>query len=242
VFVPEFTVNDETGNEWSNTLDASDHSLRYLHHDLDTDFPVDDWLHGLARVREKLGHVENAVLHAEGFGGAAIDLVPAQFPYRENDYWLGLQFPETDPDTGEPFTIAEDKLLYTAAYAVPFDRTANQCGLLLDEWTEMIPSRDETAGLAFHYDQPNSEPPQALLLVTPSDFTGKWRWNDLVDTLHETLDMAKKRAVEPDHVDGSVYGRFLPPIVSLSSPLPLTATLNLALNNEVFFAKLANHE
>jgi hypothetical protein len=106
----------------------------------------------------------------------------------------------------------------------------------------VIPSRDETLGLTFHYDQPNSEPPQVLLLVTPSNFTGSWRWEDLVNTLHETLDMAKKRAVEPDHVDTTVYSRFLPPIVSLASPLPLTATLNLALNNQVFFAKVMNNE
>ena len=104
------------------------------------------------------------------------------------------------------------------------------------------PSRSETAGLAFHYDQPNSEPPQALLQVTPSQFTGNWRWDDLVDSLHATLDMARKRAVEPDHVDDSVYGRFLPPIVSLASPMPMTATLNLVLNNEVFFAKVTNDE
>jgi hypothetical protein len=117
-----------------------------------------------------------------------------------------------------------------------------KCGLLLDEWTEVIPSRDETAGLTFHYDQPNSEPPQTLLLVTPRRFTGRWQWQDLVDTLHETLDMARKRAVEPDQVDGTVYSRFLPPIVSLASPLPLTATLNLALNNQVFFAKVTDNE
>ena len=242
VVFPEFSVAEEAGVEWQNALGDSGNTLRYLEGDLDIDFPVDDWLYGLARVREKLYHLENSTLHIEGFNDRTIDLVPAQFPYRADDYWLGLQYPEEDPDSGEPFAIGEDKLLYTAAYAAPFDGTRNQCGALLDEWTEMIPSRSETAGLAFHYDQPNSEPPQALLLVTPSQFTGNWRWDDLVDSLHATLDMARKRAVEPDHVDDSVYGRFLPPIVSLASPMPMTATLNLVLNNEVFFAKVTNDE
>jgi hypothetical protein len=77
-----------------------------------------------------------------------------------------------------------------------------------------------------------------LLLVTPSNFTGQWHWEDVVNTLHETLDMARKRAVEPDHIDGTVYSRFLPPIVSLASPKPLMPTLNLALNNNVQFAKV----
>ncbi|MFW5941899.1 MAG: hypothetical protein ACOCXI_08870 [Chloroflexota bacterium] len=242
VLVPHFTLDAAHGAEWQNTLTDSQHTLRYLLDDLDVDFPIDDWLYSAARVREKLYHLENAILHIEAFTAAGLELTPSQFPYREDDYWLGLQFPETKPGTEEPFTIDEDKLLFTSIYGEPFDPTGAQCGLLLDEWTEVIPSRDETAGLTFHYDQPNTEPPQTLLLLTPSRFTGRWQWQDLVDTLHETLDMARKRTVEPDHVDGTVYSRFLPPIVSLASPLPLTATLNLALNNQVFFAKVTDDE
>jgi hypothetical protein len=153
-----------------------------------------------------------------------------------------MQFPDKKPGTDEPFSIDEDKLLFTTIYRTPFDPTALQCGLLLDEWTEVIPSRDETIGLTFHYDQPNTEPPQVLLLVTPTEFTGRWRWADVVNTLHATLDMAKKRAVEPDHVDGTAYSLFLPPIVSLASPLPLTASLNLALNNKVSFSGVIANE
>jgi hypothetical protein len=242
VLVPEFTLDAVQGTEWQNALTDSANSLRYLLTDLNMDFPMDDWLYTASRVREKLYHVENTLLHIEGFTGASLSLQPTQFPYREDDYWLGLQFPDKKPGTDDAFTIDEDKLLFTSIYAEPFDPTRAQCGLLLDEWTEVIPSRDETPGLGFHYDQPNSEPPQTLLLVTPSDFTGHWRWDDLVSTLHETLDMAKKRAVEPDHVDTTVYSRFLPPIVSLTSPLPITATLNLALNNQVFFTKVLNND
>lgn len=242
VMVPQFTVDALQGTEWQNTLSDSGNALRYLLNDLDLDFPMDDWLYGVSRVREKLYHVENTLMHIEGFTGTSLELVPTQFPYRPEDFWLGLQYPDKKPGTDEPFTIEEDKLLYTAVYTVPFDPGQAQCGLLLDEWTEVIPSREETLGLTFHYDQPNSEPPQTLLLATPSDFTGHWRWSDLVNTLHETLAMAKKRAVEPDHVDTTVYSRFLPPIVSLASPLPLTATLNLALNNQVFYAKVYGNE
>lgn len=242
VLVPEFTLDTAQGTEWQNCLADSANSLRYLLTDLKMDFPMDDWLYTVSRVREKIYHVENTLLLIEGFTGASLSLQPTQFPYRVNDYWLGLQFPEKKSGTDDAFSIDEDKLLFTSFYAEPFDPARAQCGLLLDEWTEVIPARDETPGLGFHYDQPNSEPPQALLLVTPSDFTGHWRWDDLVNTLHETLDMAKKRAVEPDHVDTTVYSRFLPPIVSLTSPLPITATLNLALNNQVFFAKVVSND
>lgn len=242
VMVPEFTLESIYGAEWQNALDASEHSLRYLLDDLQIDFPIDDWLYGISRVREKLYHIENTLHHIEGFTAISLSLVPTQFPYRVDDFWLGLQYPATIPGTDEPFTIDEDKLLYTGIYTDTFNPAQPQCGLVLDEWTEVIPSREETLGLTFHYDQPNSEPPQTLLLATPSDFTGHWRWDDLINTLHETLALAKKRAVEPDHVDTTVYSRFLPPIVSLASPLPLTATLNLALNNKVYFKKVFGDE
>lgn len=245
VVVPEFTVDATHGTEWQNTLVHSSNSLRYLTTELSIDFPMDDWLYGVSRVREKLYHLENTIFHIEGFkefDGTTLNLVPSQFPYRVDDYWLGMQFPAKKPGTDELFTIGEDKLLFTSIYTETFDPGKAQCGLLLDEWTEVLPARDETIGLTFHYDQPNSEPPQTLLLVTPSNFMEHWQWQDLVNTLHETLDMAKKRAVEPDHVDKTVYSRFLPPIVSLASSLPLTATLNLALNNQVFFAKAFRNE
>jgi hypothetical protein len=111
--------------------------------------------------------------------------------------------------------------------------------LLLDEMTETIPSRTEDTGLTFHYDRPNSEPPQSLLLALPAEFTGAWRWDDLVDSVLETMDLARKRAIEPDHIDTTGYGRFLPAVISAVTLYPLTAALNFAENNN-FSAVMAS--
>ncbi len=153
-----------------------------------------------------------------------------------------MPYPDIVTETSKPFVIDEDKLLYTAVYAENFDKSKPQCGLLLDEWTEVIPVPDTTAGLAFHFDQPNTEPPQTLLLVTPSDFKGAWQWQDLVDTLHETLDMAKKRAVEPEQIDTTEYGRFLPALVSAVTAYPITAALKFSLNNKFHLAQGQDNE
>jgi hypothetical protein len=40
--------------------------------------------------------------------------------------------------------------------------------------------------------------PQALLLAVPPALKGHWSGNDLVDSVADTLDRAKLRAVEPD--------------------------------------------
>ncbi|HET6670328.1 MAG TPA: hypothetical protein VFH15_08865, partial [Pyrinomonadaceae bacterium] len=78
---------------------------------------------------------------------------------------------------------------------------AVQVGLLIDEWTEALPQKEEVTGIAFNYDQPNSAPPSAILLAITPEITGKWQWNNLTETVLETIERAKLRAVEPDMID-----------------------------------------
>jgi hypothetical protein len=236
VILPEFALGAEHIAEWRNTYNDRATLLGQAKNVDKIDFPEDDWMYGIARVREKMHHLEGATTFADALIEQPIDLTPLQFPYRTDDTWLALKTPETHPVTGKPFTIDEDKLLYTAHYHGGFDHTAAQhCGVLLDEWTEVIPTREETTGLTFHYDRPNSEPPQSLLLALPADFTGQWNWQDLVDTLHETLELARQRAVEPQHLDETPYARFLPTVLSSLTTLPIALTLNYAFNNAVQF-------
>lgn len=229
VVVPEFRLAPEQADEWQNALDASAGGslLRHQEQTLMNDFPVDDWLYGLARVREKMRHWEQTVFLAEGFGRPGPALTPIQLPFKAGDHWLGLEYPAD-------YEIAGERLLYTAHYAAPFQKAKPQCGLLLDEWTEVIPGSEENTGVAFHYDRPNSEPPQVWLLVTPPNFDGAWQWQDLVDALNETLEMARKRAVEPSHVDATSYARFLPATVMAATLYQISISANLALNNKVY--------
>ena len=122
---------------------------------------------------------------------------------------------------------------------MPFDETKRQCGLLLDEWTETLPAEAETTGIAFHFDRPSSEPPQAWLLAIPPDPKGSWSWQDLVDSVTETLDLAHLRAVEPDQLDGTVWARFLPAIVSASTLRPITIGVDLGRVNGTLAERVA---
>jgi len=218
--VPEFTFSEEQASELQNCLASQGQLLDYQINVEKNDFPVDDWLYGIARVREKLGAWEDLVQLCEGLKPTlpTMDLVPLQLPYQENDSWLALSYPEG-------YKIESDKLLYTA-YSPGFDPTKAQCGLLVDEWTEVIPNDKETTGMTFHYDRPNCEPPQSMLLVAPSEFTGKWKWDDVVNSLHDTLEMMKFRALEPDQVDQTNYAKFLPATVAAVTASPVTMALN----------------
>lgn len=235
VILPEFNLVAAHGSEWQQSYDNRAQLLSYQKNGLSVDFPEDNWLYGIARVREKLQRWESVTQFGEALNNASLSLTPLQFPYRADDHWLALQYPDTQPGTSEPFVIDSDKLLYTAHYVDAFAQNTAICGLLLDEWTEVIPTTQETTGLTFHYDRPNCEAPQSLLLALPANFTGHWQWQDLVDTLHETLDMASKRAVEPAHWNQTEYARFLPAVVSSVTRYPIMMALDLAFNNAVQF-------
>jgi len=234
--VPDFGVPASVGAEWRAAWGpgpAPDEAILDHQHTLGRAFPVEDWFTGVARVREKLRSLETVTRLAEVFGTATLELHPLQFPHRPDLPWLALEFPELLP-SGDPLVIDEDKLLCTSLFTSPFDETARQAALLLDEWTEVVPGRTEDTGLAFHYDRPNSEPPQTLLLALPAQHAGGWRWDDLVDCVRETIDLARKRAVEPDHLDTTAYGRFLPAVISAASLFPIFPAVNFSMVNALW--------
>ena len=223
LLVPEFTLPAEQGDALEAALAASSELLEHLENDTEVEFPVDEWLYGLARVRAPMRHLEQATVLA----GVDPELVPAQLPHVAGERWLALDYP---PDQ----TIDSERLLYTARYEIPFAKAAPQCGLLLDEWTEVVPGTTANTGITFHYDAPNSEAPQALLLVTPATWDGSWQWADLTGALTETLDLARKRAVEPVHVDATAYARFLPATIMAATLHGISIATALAANNHVY--------
>lgn len=221
---------DELGNAWQHSTSGA--LTKFLRDPLPAgagrDFPVDDWLHGAARVREKMHHWENVLLLGEAFSAAQpAELTPLQLPYGASEPWLALEIPPG-------YMIDSDRLLYTAHFAAPFDKTQPICGLLLDEWTEVIPGAEETTGVAFHFDRPNAEPPQAWLLALPAVRDGAWSWEELLDAVNDTLDSAKRRAIEPVHIDDTAYSTFLPATVSAYTFPEISISNNLLRNVQIY--------
>ncbi|TDC24036.1 hypothetical protein [Kribbella albertanoniae] len=228
--IPEFGVPAGALDQWQNSRDESSQLLAHLPR-----FAIDDWAHGVARVREKPRWWEQVVLLSDAlrgdggllgpiFGWREPELTPVQLPYRDEDSWLGLEFKAG-------YKLDEDKLLYTAHYADRSMDGERYCGLLLDEWTEVIPATTESSGIALNYDGPDSEPPQTMLLVAPPVRTGKWSWSDLVDAVNDTYQLAKVRAVEPAQLDRTAYGQLLPATVLSATRQQITISTDLATGN-----------
>ena len=132
-----------------------------------------------------------------------------------------MPFPVADVDLEEGNT-----LLYTVFTDVNVAAPNEICGVLVDEWTEVIPATEEVTGITFHYDRPNCEAPQTLLFVAPTTFIGNWNWNDLVDALTYTLDAAKSRFVGPTEIDDEPLTTFLPALIGAESLFPYSIVLD----------------
>ena len=194
---------------------------------------VDEWLESVARVRPKLHKWEVIRTLSDTLGNTPMQTI--QVPYRAKDSWLAVEFPEKDPQQPtKPFQLLRDTVSIVAHGAAAFLTPTRQNGIMLDDWTEEIPTTEETTGVAFHYNQPNAMPPQALLLCVTPDITGSWNWDDLMNIINDTFDRAKRRAVEPTHLENRYeWVTLLPALVSEFTTTGTNITLDLALNLKV---------
>ncbi len=158
------------------------------------------WFQRAAYVRPGATRLNEAMLFAETLGSAALSFQVGQLPYQAQDRWVALPLaPENPFPRGRVSLVAH----LSSAQPLRFDQPF--AGLLFDEWVETVPSQRETTGVTFHYDQPNSAPPQALLLAVPSDRRATWDLNSLEAVLQETMDLARLRTVAPDSGDEMIW-------------------------------------
>ena len=193
---------------------------------------VEKWLQGLSPVRKRIRGWHQAGLLSEALTGVGgqLDLSIAQLPLLPVDgsnnpvvRWLGVEFPAGYETPDEVISLL---MSLPSAYA-PLGK---QAGLLIDAWTEEIPESVAHTGIAVHYNNPDSEPAQVCLLAVSPNETGAWSWDDLMDTVVETLDWAKKRAVDPDQLSKTLFAQVLPATYAAISGTDDSPTLDYGRN------------
>jgi hypothetical protein len=156
---------------------------------------VDRWLAAAARVREPLDRWRMLRILADAGRSAPAAWIIAQLPHRPGASWVALPLaPGTDHVPGT-LSLA----LHTPLG--PADAVAAWYGLFLDEWEETIPNRGEHTGIAFRYENPISEAAQTILVAVPPTTAETWDLESLTAIVNETLDLAKVRAVDLEHLD-----------------------------------------
>jgi hypothetical protein len=107
---------------------------------------------------------------------------------------------------------------------------------MIDVWGETNPEESEVTGIAFHYNQPSTDPPQVCLLAVTPEIAGNWSWEKLMGILQDTFARAKQRAVEPDQLGDTAYGHLLPAIITPIASRPFaTITADLVHETSVRF-------
>jgi hypothetical protein len=158
---------------------------------------LDAWLEGAAAVRDPARHLSEVLV----LGGTDLAAEVAQLPYVAGEPWLGGTL-------ADPATLA-GRVSLVMYGALPAAGTST-AALVVDEWTEVVPYREQTTGVALHYDQPDATAPQCVLVAVPPERGRAWQLVDLVATLHDTLEIARNRTVEPEHLALGLYGQILP--------------------------------
>ena len=152
----------------------------------------------LSRVRTNLGCWRSLWMYAQAFGATAPTLEVVQLP--EAQTWAGNPGPEI---AGGTLSL----IVHRPSNAAPVDGWA---GIVIDEWTEVVPATNQGTALSFRYESPVAEPPQAILLAVPPTGVPTWDHDTLLDTVRETLLLAKVRTVDCSLLGG--LRPFLPAI------------------------------
>ena len=167
---------------------------------------LDSWLEGAAAVRAGAADLTDLQVLAEALGRTALTGSVAQLPHVDGEPWLGGPLPDPSALAGRVSVV-----IFGADQLPPDGNTG--AALIVDEWSESVPYREEITGVALHYDQPDATAPQAILVAVPPELDKPWTLTDLAATLHDTLEIARNRLVEVEHIGFSRYGQLLPLLV-----------------------------
>jgi hypothetical protein len=154
---------------------------------------IQDWMREASLVRKNLQPYRQSVFLAEALatGKTIADPVVLQFPFftGTDQPWVGGQVPGDQPSSQQAV------LSMLIDMTADFQPSASCCGMMIDEWPEWIPSGTVDSALSFQFDQPDTEPPQAILLaVTPVE-GGNWVWEHLVGAVNEALTLSQTRLI-----------------------------------------------
>lgn len=150
-------------------------------------------------MRPALRRLDLLLSYAEATGADdQLDLSVVQLPFAIDDRWLALPFADAQKRPAEgtlslvlhapPTTRADGEL----------DLTEPLCGLVIDEWNEVIPHGAEATALALHFNSPEACAPQAMLLAVHPGSTEPWSQQLVAEMVRDTLLQAKLRLVDLD--------------------------------------------
>lgn len=180
------------------------------------------WLARAGTLREAPSAYGEALLVREALGRRPL-LRVVQTPAGAYGTWAGLPFPDATPPA-VPLASMVAEIAGVAAGDPEPDLAGALAGLVVDQWTEVLPKRLQrgdpadpdappqlvdvaTTGIALNANAPGARPPQAILVALSPD-GGGWNGERLAGVLGEAVALARMRCVTLEQVPYA--GRYLP--------------------------------
>lgn len=171
-----------------------------------------DWLFGVSKVNGNLNYLRQHYLDLQLEHGAEPIAYQLHF-YQDkstgaNNNWAGYDLDEQDqvPDGIRSLAVLGNEIPGQTNYTL---------GMILQEWTEIIPDDEQVAGLALNYNQPDSEAPNALLLTVQPNLTTNWHQESLLGFVEEAFRLSKLRLVDTDLIKKDLgLATYLPAIAN----------------------------
>jgi len=185
------------------------------------------WLLQLAHVRPGISRLDAALSLAQLLGAQEVSpptLLLGQLPEVDGDKWLGLSIDPAHPP-------AKGRVAFACLTQGDPVNQNSYAGLLIDEWPERIPSTQENAAVAFHYEEPKARAPQAMLLAVCPDNRKTWDDDLVTGILQEALELTKIRTVDLDSVQE--VGQILPALYFALNLKGATVSTNFAIAKEI---------
>jgi len=167
---------------------------------------IQTWVQGVAQVQQEVEVFEDWQMVKKAWKGKENNTYKIIQNYDENA-WTALSEAEMSDKSLSVGYANGSKSLVVYGDISGATETKVVYGLSVVSFPEHIPDKEVTTGLSFHYNAPNNEPPQALLLaVSPN--TGdntNWQAIDLAEIIADTIDLAKIRMIDPELVKEKYY-------------------------------------
>lgn len=148
-------------------------------------------------------------------GGVDLHIAQLPVPDQGTQPWIGL--PLSEASRADRASL-EPRVSLTLLGPPPRDGVERLAGLMIDSWAETIPSTTEIAGLTFHHETPQAQPPQVALVVAPTgDPTGvPWSAENLGRAVNTAMTLSLTRLAESSDLPSTP----LTPVVYLNGSGP----------------------
>ncbi|EJN34821.1 hypothetical protein PMI35_00388 [Pseudomonas sp. GM78] len=182
---------------------------------------VEKWLSHMARVQPAVAAYDDLSTFASVLNDKDVPVPRVfQLPLGEKTNWLGGMLPEKVVVKGakknplrryQPWQGPQTHMVVVEASGGSLPKIE---ALVLDQWTEIIPSATQTTGVGLNYNAPNARAPQSILLAVHPDPAGAspWSWTMIEAMLCDTLELASLRTVELPQLEPTAVDEYLPAI------------------------------